>query len=319
MMAFFKMKSGKKAAPSKIRHQEIEYHNICSKPLSIFGLPVDRQLIFTNSGGYYKKSMEKRQRKLISRVAFLRYFMHYGEKLLFLSTGYSPIGILEQVLTGPLFLFFKRAVFIFTDKRIIHIPTRFNRAHRRALSQILYADCHRIELHGRTLEVTYQDGKQEHFPYMGTPEARKLQKILSRLPIGNGQPSENPHRTSLCPKCHTLLADGSETCPACDLAFKTGLKARLRSLMLPGGGYFYSRYPLPGMVSAGIELLLIGLYVFICLDFGNGLTYASTLLPIMGAAYLVMKLITAFHAHLLVQSSIPEEAHLDLRRAPSSM
>jgi hypothetical protein len=317
MMSFFKIKSGRKSATQKICHQELEYHNICSKPLTIFGFPVDRQLIFSNSGGYYKKSMEKRQRKLISRVAFLRYFMHYGEKLLFLSTGYSPISILEQALTGPLFLFFKRAIFIFTDKRIIHIPTRFNRAHRHALSQILYADCQRIELHGRTLVATYQDGRQESFPYMGTPEVRKIRKILTRLPIGNGQPSENPHRTALCPNCHTLLADGSETCPACELAFKTGFKARLRSLILPGGGYFYSRNPLPGVVSAGIELLLMGLYVVTCLDFGNGLEYTYTLLPIMGAAYLIMKLITAFHAHLLVQSSIPEEAHLELRRASS--
>jgi hypothetical protein len=319
MMAFFKLNAGKKTAPQKIRHQEIEYHNICSKPLTVFGLPVDRQLIFTNSGGYYKKSMEKRQRKLISKVAFLRYFMHYGEKLLFLSTGYSPIGILEQALTGPLFLFFKRALFVFTDKRIIHIPTRFNRAHRRALSQILYADCQHIELRGRTLEVTYQDGRRESFPYMGTPEARKLQMILPRLPIGNDQPSEKPHRTALCPNCHTLLADGSKSCPACKLAFKTGLKARLRSLMLPGGGYFYSRYPLPGVVSAGIELLLIGLYVATCLDVGNGLEYTHTLLPIMGGAYLVVKLVTAFHAHLLVQSSIPEEPHFDLRHASSSI
>ncbi|MDJ0781389.1 MAG: hypothetical protein QNJ22_05425 [Desulfosarcinaceae bacterium] len=317
MLGLLRRNANRKKANKKIRHQEIEYHNICCKPLTIFGFPVDRQLIFTNAGGYYKKSMEKRQRKLISRVAFLRYFMHYGEKLLFLSTGYSPIGILEQMLTGPLFLFFKRAIFIFTDKRIIHVPTRFNRGHRRALSQILYADCQRIHFNGRALVVTYQNGQRESFPYMGAPELRKLQKILTRLPIGSGKSSQNPHRTALCPNCHNLLSDGSELCPACQLAFKTGFKARLRSLLLPGGGYFYSRNPLPGMVSAGIEILLMGLYVITCLDFANGLEYAHTFLPIMGAAYLVMKLITAFHAHLLVQSSIPENAHLELRRASS--
>jgi hypothetical protein len=283
--------------------------------LNIFGLPVNRQLIFTNAGGYYKKSVEKRQRKLISKVAFLRYFMHYGEKLLFLSTGYSPITIAEQILTGPLFLFFKRAIFIFTDKRIIHIPTRFNRGHRRALSQILYTDCEKIEVHAGALVVTYRDGRRESFPYIGAPEVRKLQRILPRLPIGSGQPSAHPHRTALCPKCHHPLADGSEQCPSCRLVFKTGFKARLRSLLLPGGGYFYSRNPLPGMVSAGIEMLVMGIYVVTCVDVGNGLTYSHTFLPIMGFAYLAVKLITAFHAHLLVQSSIPEKAHLDLRRA----
>jgi hypothetical protein len=315
MMRFFRNRSAKRDAAKKICHQEIEYHNICCKPLNIFGLPVDRQLIFTNAGGYYKKSMEKRQRKLISKVAFLRYFMHFGEKLLFLSTGYSPIGILEQILTGPLFLFFKRAIFIFTDKRIIHVPTRFNRIHRRALSQILYTDCEQIKLQGGSLVIVYRDGQRESFPYMGTPEVRKLQKILPRLPIGSAQPSANPHRTALCPRCHHPLAEGNELCPACQLAFKTGFKARLRSLLLPGGGYFYSRNPLPGLVSAGIELLLMGLYVVTCMDFGNGLTYTHTFLPIMGVAYLAVKLITAFHAHLLVKSSIPEMAHLDLRRA----
>lgn len=303
--------------PAKIQHKELEYHNLCSKPLTIFGLPVERHLIFANASGHYKKRMETRQRKLISRVAFLRYFMHYGEKLLSLSTGYSPIGILEQLVTGPLFLFFKRAIFIFTDKRIIHVPTRFNQAHRRSLSQILYTDCERIELHGRTLVVAYKDGRSESFPYMGRSERRKLQQILTRLSIGSGEPSATPHRTALCPNCHSPMEDGCKTCPACELAFKTGFKARLRSLLLPGGGYFYSRCPLPGMVSAGVELLLIGIYVVTCLDFGNGLEYSHTFLPIMGLAYLAMKLITAFHAHLLVQNGIPEKAHLDLRRASS--
>ena len=276
---------------------------------------MDRQLIFTNAGGYYRKSMEKRQRKLISKVSFLRHFMHYSEKLLFLSTGYSPVSVLEQILTGPLFLFFKRAIFIFTDKRIIHVPTRFNRGHRRALSQIFWSDCDHIDLRGGTLVVTYRNGQRESFPYMSGAEVRKLQKLLPRLPIGTGQPSEHPQRTALCPKCHHLLADGATLCPACALAFKTGFKARLRSLLLPGGGYFYSRNPLPGMVSAGIEILLMGLYVVTCVDFGNGLEYSHTLLPLMGLSYLVMKLITAFHAHMLVQSSIPEEAHLNLRGA----
>lgn len=305
------------SSPAKIQHKEVEYHNICSKPLTIFGFPVDRHLIFANAAGHYKKRIEKRQRKLISRVAFLRYFMHYGEKLLSLSTGYSPIGILEQMVTGPLFLFFKRAIFIFTDKRIIHVPTRFNRAHRRSLSQILYTDCEQIEFQGRTLVVTYKNGCSESFPYMGRSEKRKLQEIITRLSIGSGEPSTAPHRTALCPNCHSPLNDLCEACPACKLEFKTGSKARLRSLLLPGGGYFYSRCPLPGLVSAGVELMLMGIYVVTCLDFGNGLEYSHTFLPIMGLAYLAMKLITAFHAHLLVQSGIPEKAHLDLRRASS--
>jgi len=41
----------------------------------IFGLPVDREILFSNYKGIYKKRVEKRQRKLIVKISFLKPFL----------------------------------------------------------------------------------------------------------------------------------------------------------------------------------------------------------------------------------------------------
>jgi hypothetical protein len=41
----------------------------------IFGLPVDREILFSNHKKVYKKRIEKRQRKLIIKLSFLKPFL----------------------------------------------------------------------------------------------------------------------------------------------------------------------------------------------------------------------------------------------------
>ena len=57
----------------------------------IFGLPVDREILFSNHNDIYKKRVEKRQRKLIVKISFLKPFLKKGEHVLFITTGYSPL------------------------------------------------------------------------------------------------------------------------------------------------------------------------------------------------------------------------------------
>ena len=40
----------------------------------IFGLPIDREILFSNHKDVYKKRVEKRQRKLIVKTSFLKPF-----------------------------------------------------------------------------------------------------------------------------------------------------------------------------------------------------------------------------------------------------
>ena len=50
----------------------------------IFGLPVDRKILFSNHKNVYKKRVEKRQRKLIVKLPFLKPFLKQGEHFLYL-------------------------------------------------------------------------------------------------------------------------------------------------------------------------------------------------------------------------------------------
>jgi len=102
----------------------------------IFGIPVDRTILFSNHKNVYKKRIEKRQRKLIVKVSFLKPFLKRGEKILLITSGYSPLASAAQYLTAFLFVYLKRSLFVFTNYRIIHIPTTSNYNYKNSVAQI---------------------------------------------------------------------------------------------------------------------------------------------------------------------------------------
>ena len=121
----------------------------------IFGLPVDREILFSNYKGIYKKRVEKRQRKLIVKISFLKPFLKKGEHVLLVSTGYSPLNGLAQYLTGFVFVYLKRSLFVFTNYRILHIPATSSYNYKNSISQLVYAGCQSVELKGGTLMVEH--------------------------------------------------------------------------------------------------------------------------------------------------------------------
>ena len=77
----------------------------------IFGLPVDREVIFSNHKKVYKKKIENRQRKLIIKLPFLKPFFDVTEKILLVTTGYSPTTTIDRLLIGWFFVYLKRSLF----------------------------------------------------------------------------------------------------------------------------------------------------------------------------------------------------------------
>jgi hypothetical protein len=300
----------KKASTSK----PLKVQNIFGQPLTIFGLPVERDIIFSDHKGNYKKRIEKQQRRLLVKTTFVKFFLQHDERILCLTAGYSPVSVLEQILTGPAFLFFKRALFVFTDRRILHIPTHFNQSTRSAISQISYDDCSMIDLKGRSLTVTYKDNKQERFHYLGRKEKKKINALLENVTPKLKEAGSLRQRVYLCPSCTNILDARQFVCPACQMVFKSSLKAKLRSILIPGGGYLYNRYTLPGIAVGLVETALL-----VCLAYS--LASLNTELPVhFGIIALVLgvliaeKFITAFHAHHLIEDFIPEKKDFALRK-----
>ena len=219
----------------------------------IFGLPVDRESLFSNHKKVYKKRIEKRQRRLIIKLSFLKPFLKKGEKILLVSTGYSPITSLAQYVTGFLFVYLKRSLFVFTNYRIFHVPTTANYKYNQSIAQIAYAGCQSISLKGGTLVVQYAKlGKVEKFRAIALSERKKIRALFKSKPpsVTNTQLGERLH---LCPQCTHPLSAGKYVCESCRLKFKNKIAAYILAILLPGGGYFYTRHLLIGVLDAGLH------------------------------------------------------------------
>lgn len=293
---------------------EIENPPTPSPDLPLF--PVDRAVLFSNHAGVYKHRIERRQRNLLGKVSFLLPFLDEGEKIFHITTGCSHVSILEWLLTGWIAFVLKRSLFIFTNKRIFHVPTGRGFSYRSSIAQIFYGDCREIFMKGRTLVVRYRTGKTEKFISIASREKKKIKSLLT-LPLENQQ-TETPQRTHLCPRCTSPLTPGQYSCPHCHLLFKDKATARKISILCPGGGYFYARHIFLGLADAAVELYLS---IFVIL------TLVSMIINVEGALHAFLffslvltieKLLTVYHAGHFIKEFIPAERHVEMPRQVAS-
>ena len=73
-----------------------------------------------------------------------------------------------------------------------------------------------------------------------------------------------PSLIQLCPDCRNALTDGKYFCSGCSLTFKNEKTMVMRSIFLPGGGYFYTGHPLVAIIPAVVEgVLVLELFVLL--------------------------------------------------------
>ena len=145
----------------------------------VFSLPVDRDVIFTDHKGNYKKKIEKQQRNLIVKIPFIKTFLKPGENILCITTGYSQVNNLDQILTAWIFIYLKRSLFVFTNKRIFHVPTTVRYGYRNSIAQILYSENQSVTLKGCTLIVQCGVcGDQDKYIGIRGKDKKKIRTIL---------------------------------------------------------------------------------------------------------------------------------------------
>ncbi len=283
----------------------------------IFGLPVNREILFANHKDIYKKRIEKRQRKLIVKVSFLKNFLKKGEQILLITTGYSPLNSVAQYLTGFVFVYLKRSLIVFTNYRILHIPTTADYDYKDSIAQVAYAGCHSIDMKGGTLVVQYERGgmkKKEKFTAIAGTERRKIRALLKKKIPLSGTKSQLAARIHLCPRCTRMLAKGSKKCDKCQLQFKRKLAAVIMSIFIPGGGYFYIRQYLLGVLNALSEIALLVFVGYLV----NELRHQApvqllhlTVIPV----FLYLKLAAMIHSGHFVNEFIPRDKAVQVRKA----
>jgi hypothetical protein len=279
----------------------------------IFGLPVDRKTLFSNHKKVYKKRIEKRQRKLIIKLPFLKPFLKRGEQILMITTGYSPLASLAQYVTGFVFVYLKRSLFVFTNFRILHVPTTPSYRYKGSVSQIAYNGCKSIALKGGTLVVEYGNyDKVETFKGIPMAERKKIKALLQKVSRA-GTKGDSADRKHLCPRCTNYLEAGKYVCQNCQLKFKNKLFARIVSILFPGGGYFYTRHVMLGSLNAALEIFLLFYMGYVIFSFTrdlNGSQDSVILLVVLGAVFLVQKIIAVIHSNHFIDEFIPRDKTL---------
>ncbi len=272
----------------------------------IFGLPVDTRILFSNHKGVYKPRIEKNKTKLLRKLGFLTNFLDPDEKIVFVAAGCSPCTMLERATIGALWLvLLKRSLFVFTNKRVLHIPTTWKFDYRGSISEILYQDCRRLHIKSGKLVAEYHNGRTEKFPNIPACD-RDVIKHFQFATSESDRRSENPQRNHLCPNCTQVLPSRTAACPSCGLEFKTRAKALTRSVLLPGGGYFYTGHPFIGAGDAlGEAYLVILTLVVLCAGLVGDAEAMSTF-PIVLVILVLEKLLTIYHSNGFLDEFIPE-------------
>ena len=273
----------------------------------IFGLPVDREILLSNHKNIYKKRVEKRQRKLIVKLTFLKPFLRNGEKILLITTGYSPLSSPAQYLTGFLFVYLKRAMYIFTNYRIFHIPVTSTVRHKNSIAQIDYTGCKSVALTGGTLVVQYAKyGKINKFKAIAVSERKKIRALLKNTIPVSGTNNQLASRTHLCPNCTHTLVKGKYICENCSLKFKSKRVAALSSIFIPGGGYFYIRYFLLGSLDAVLEIFLLLYSAFLIHNYLNHVPVNLIHLVATPLIFVYVKIAALFHSTHFIDEFIPQ-------------
>ncbi len=281
-----------------------------SKELNLPGLAINPDILFSNHKNTYKPKIEKRQTKLIKKLPFLKPFLKEDEKIICVTTGYSPMSFLEQWLMGLWIFYLKRCLFVFTNKRVLHIPTKMNYSYRNSISQILYVDCQSIAMKGSTLVAKYKNNIKEKFYYIDRKERKKI-KFLLKTMSAEGQQSPTQTRTHLCPRCAEALIKDNYICPNCNLEFKNKVEARKISIIYPGGGYFYTRHPIMGAFDALAELFLMAIIITSLINIimrNESAEISSTVAILLILA--IEKTITVYDSNKFIEEYIPVQKEI---------
>ncbi|MEN6575633.1 MAG: zinc ribbon domain-containing protein [Phycisphaerales bacterium] len=267
---------------------------------------MDTGILFSDSKGVYKPRIEKNKTKLLQKLGFLAKFLDADEKITLVTTGCSPFTSLEQLTIGAAWVvIIKRALFVFTNKRLFHIPVTSSFKYRGSVAQILYRDCRGLFVKGSALVAEYHDGGKDKFLYIPGCDRAVIKKLVFQVDE-SARPSDSPRRNHLCPNCTQVLPAGADACPACGLGFKNKATARKYSLLFPGGGYFYTNHPFIGIGDALGESYLL-LFTLGCLISGLLGDPRSWPVAIVFALVLTIeKLVTIYHSNSFLAEFIPK-------------
>lgn len=285
------------------------------KITSVDGISVRNDVLYTNYRGEENARTEKRNAKILQKLQpALQRTLLPGETVFSIVRARSPLSLVEQITAAWWTAALAACAIVVTNKRVLFFPVKRDGSWKESIRAVQWGDVEELKPKGlliRNVSFRFKNGTKLTYTNFGRGDARKMAVIAAALiPAASGEVSSTQGLVQLCPDCRNVLTEGHYLCPACGLVFKNEQTMVLRSIVLPGGGYFYTGHRGIAIFLAVVEGYLV-LEILLLLFAGLA---SSTAIPNIRSALLVLAFfwaietgITILHCRRYVRDFLPDK------------
>lgn len=243
---------------------------------TLHGARVREDVLYTNHKGGEKKGIRKRAEKTVEKLQeILRKMLAQDEVVLYMARCQAPVSAFEQMTLGWYIYYATGTVLVLTNRRLLHFLVRSDGAWKKMLRTVSWGDIEQAKVKGwlsRTLEIRYRNGKTETYWKVRGDDARKIKMLVPAiLAAGAMESTAAQCMVSLCPSCLAQLTPEVYQCAKCGAGFKDEKSMVRRSLLIPGGGYFYIGYWFLGIGDFLVEAYLLVLTIIFLVVAAGGM------------------------------------------------
>ena len=241
------------------------YPNRAPQIVASNGLPIREDVAYSDAKGEESERSRRRAQEAIDKLRdILPSLLEPKEAIFCLVRCQAPVGALEQLFVGWSIYQITATVLVFTNLRVIHLGVDSKGKWKRTLRSVRWGDIAEARIKGwgsKVLALKYASGKKENYWRLRRRDAKKVKTLLEILiPASRGDMTVAQEMVALCPDCRARLTPEKYRCESCGLAFKDEKTLLRRTLLIPGGGYWYAGlWPL-GLMSffgEGVLTLLV--------------------------------------------------------------
>ncbi|MBI1749121.1 MAG: hypothetical protein HY234_02470 [Acidobacteria bacterium] len=251
------------------------HSNQMPRVMSVSGPRFREDTIYSNHNGEVKDAFRKRADYALEHLREpLTKALQKDEVVLYVARALAPAATAEQLTLGHYIYDVKLGYLVLTNQRLLHFLAKRKLfggdtgwTWRKSVREARWGDVAEAKVKGwlsRSLVMKYRDGRKETYWSLSRRDAKKIKVLLEAvLSKCVNEVTAAQGSAALCPGCLAALTPGVYRCGACGLEFKDEKTAIRRTILMPGGGYFYA-----GLRSLGfVDLFFEGMFMLVGLLF----------------------------------------------------
>lgn len=282
----------------------------------IDAISVRSDVLFTNHKGEAKASVQKRSQAALQRLMPpLQSILLPAETVLYVARAHSPLTLLEQITAAWWTRLLAASAIVITNQRLLFFPVKRNGSWRESVRAIYWGDLEEVKPQGLLVQHVMfksKNGAKATYTHFRRGDVKKIAAISKALlPIASGEMTAAHSFLQLCPGCRNVLTPGQYLCSACGLTFKNEKTMVMRSILLPGGGYFYTGHPLIAILPAIIEgFLMVDILVLLFAGLGSPRARANILPTLIALIFfwIFETAVTILHCRRYIREFIPDKS-----------